>query len=804
MAPASRPRTDQRPLNDRLVFKPFAVVLLVPVILITSLLMAVILAPPFMGASFGVSRVTAKLDTLGADFTKIPKFPERSTIYAADGTTVLATVYLDNRKIVRLRKISKPTRQAILAIEDDQFYEHGALNWSSIMRALVENARAGEVVQGGSTITTQLVKNTVGGDTSLTFERKFQELALALRVEEQYSKDEIFELYMNQVYMGNGVYGVGTAAEFYFGKPARKLNLLEGATLAGMIRAPEYYDPLDRPVKMRKRRNDVMNRMLSLGWVSEQKAERIKQSPLGLSEEAGKLKLKRPPFFVTYVQEQIVDNPDGQFDVLGKSEKARRRALFEGGLEIYTTLDPAWQAYAKAAAQAPYAAAIYTPPGKLKPDTAIVSIDNSTGAIRTMLSGRNYRRDQLRLATTAHQPGSSYKPFVLAGAFEQGIPPTTTYDSTSPYHPPGGWPGSDCNCVQNAEGPGSRGFINLYQATTNSVNVVFAQLIQDVGASLVVDTSHRMGITTDIPAVDALATGSVDVTPLEMASGYQTLANGGEHCPPYAVEKIVGDQGDLFVHQDQCAPAIKPGIAHQISSMLTSVVREGTGTAANLGSWPVAGKTGTANGNTNVWFVGYTRQVSTAVWVGSPGEPYSMGQVFGGTVAAPIWRAYMSRVMAGQQILGFPSPPELPKGEVPDVVGMQKPAAVQTLGDAGFGSVVEVVGSPLPKGTVVAQSPAGGSVVDLGLSVTIQVSSGVPDIVVVPRVVGMAPDLARTTLEEAGFVVAVVDKEIPEPSRQGIVLFQTPGGQTKAEQGTTVTITVGVEPGAAGTPTGRR
>ncbi len=387
---------------------------------------------------------------------------------------------------------------------------------------------------------------------------------------------------------------------------------------------------------------------------------------------------------MTYLTEQMIQNPDGQFDVLGKSEKARRRSLYEGGLDIYSTLDPKWQAYAQSAANQPYYVTPYTPPGKLKPDTAIVSLDVSSGAIRTMLSGRNYREDQLRLATTAHQPGSSYKPYVLAAAFEQGIPPTQVYDSTSPYFPPGGWPGSDCNCVMNAEGPGSRGFINLYQATTDSVNVVFAQLIQDVGASNVVTMSHKMGITTDIPAVDALATGSVDVTPLEMASGYQTLANGGVHCPPYSVESIVGDKGELYVHGDDCAPAIKPEIAHQISSMLQSVVQSGTGTAANLGTWPVAGKTGTANGNTNVWFMGYTRQVVTAVWVGSPGEPYSMGDVFGGTLAAPIWHNYMARVMQGMPPESFPTPPAPPTGPVPDVVGMNKPGAVQKLAAAGF------------------------------------------------------------------------------------------------------------------------
>jgi membrane peptidoglycan carboxypeptidase len=705
---------------------------------------------------------------------------------------------------VRLKKIAPIAREAVLAAEDSGFYDHGALNWSSLVRALVENAKAGEVVQGASTITMQLVKNTIGGSDAQTFERKFQELALALRVEEKYSKDQILEMYLNEVYMGNGVYGFGTASDFYFGKPAAELTLPQAALLAGMIRAPEYYDPLDRPRKARLRRDDVLNRMAADGIVTQRRADKLKARKVVLGADVGKLKLKRPPFFVTYMTEQIIENPDGEFDVLGKSEKARRRSLYEGGLKIYSTLDPQWQAYAQSAANQPYAVSPYTPPGKLKPDTSIVSIDARSGAIRTMLSGRNYREDQLSLAATGHQPGSSYKPFILAAAFDEGIPPTQVYDSTSPYYPPGGWPGSDCNCVQNAEGPGSHGFINLYQATTDSVNVVFAQLIQDVGAENVVTMSHKMGITTDIPAVDALATGSVDVTPLEMASGYQTLANGGVHCPPFSVEKIVGDNGPIYEHGDDCAPAIKPAIAHQISAMLQNVVREGTGTAANLGTWPVAGKTGTANGNTNVWFMGYTRQVVTAVWVGSPGNPYSMGDVFGGTLAAPIWRSYMARVMQGMPAESFPAPPAPPTGPVPNVVGLNKPGAVKKLAEAGFQAKVKVVDSAEPKGVVVAQNPGGGTVTALGSLIMIEVSNGVPAVVEVPKVVGLKSEEAQSRLSEAGLLVKVVEKEVTDPARYGVVLAQAPGGGAKADQGTTVTITVGKKIGGGGSPTPRR
>ena len=792
MARTGSREADPRPYSDRPAFRLFALLLLVPVVLVASILTSLLIAPPFVGLAMGVTRIDAKLTALGADFTHIPKFPERSTIYASDGKTVLATVYLNNRELVRLKDISKVTRNAVLAIEDAGFYEHGALNWSSLLRAVVENARAGRVVQGGSTLTQQLVKNTLGLDPlDRSFERKFQELALAIRVEQKYTKDQIFELYLNQVYLGNGVYGIGTASEFYFNKPASELTLTEGAMLAGMIRAPSYWDPLAKPVRTRVRRNDVLNRMMAQGILARSKGEHAKTQPLGIPEGVHRISQKHQPYFVHYLVQQILQNPNGEFSELGRSQKARARSLFEGGLKIYTTLNPAWQAYAQAAANQPYAVGLASPPGSPRPDTSIVSIDAATGAIRTMLSGRDYRDDQLELANSPHQPGSSFKPYILAAAFEEGIPPTQTYSSKSPYYPPGGWPGSDCNCVTNAEGPGDSGFIDLYTATTDSVNVVFAQLIQDVGATKVVETAHRMGIVSDIPAVDALATGSVGITPLEQASGYQTLANGGVHCVPFTVSRIADDQGVIYTHEPDCSPAIKPEIAHLITSMLENVVTSGTGTNANLYTWPTAGKTGTANGNTNVWFSGYTRQVVTAVWVGSPGEAYSMGDVFGGTVAAPIWRAYMSRVMQGQPALSFPSPPPPPTGPVPDVVGLSKQAAQQALSDAGFRTRLEVVDAGAPKGQVVGQTPAGGTSFALGSTVTLQISNGVSTAAKVPAVTGTRVESARTILTDAGYRVAVDYRTVSDPQQDGIVLVQSPAAGSTADPGTTITLTVG-------------
>jgi membrane peptidoglycan carboxypeptidase len=793
---------DPRSVHDRVSFKPIAILLLVPVILATSILTAAVLAPPFAAAGFGVNEIRSRLDALGADFTRIPRFPERSTIYAADGS-VLTRVYLDNREIVPLSAISPIARKAVLAIEDSDFFEHGALDWSSLIRAMIQNARAGHVVQGGSTITQQLVGSTLGANRfDQSIEGKLQELALAIRVEKRYSKARIFELYLNQVYMGNGVYGFGTAAQFYFRKPARRLTLLEGATLAGMVRAPEYYDPLDRPKKMLLRRNDVLNRMQGLGWIPRSRNDRLKTKPLQLPESAGKLLRRHPPFFVKYLTDQIVQNVSGEFDdALGRTEKARRRALYEGGLEIHTTLEPRWQGWAEQAARQPLRVGIYPPAGSPPPDVSIVTIDNRSGAVKVILSGRNYRKDELDLATTGHQPGSAFKPFVLAGAFQQGIPPTQTYSSSSPWCSPL-WDDED-HCVQNAEGSG-HGIVDLWTATEDSINVVFAQLIFDVGASVVADIAGRMiGMdprTEGFPPVPALATGSVAISPIDMATGYQTIANDGRHCDPYAVQSIERDGKVLLEHKRTCDPVLKVSDAHLITAMLEQVPISGTAASAfgPWASWPVAGKTGTAQLNTNVWFGGYTKQFTTVVWVGSPGNPYPMGHVFGGTVAAPIWVAYMSRVMQGLPAIGFPAPPKPPVGPVPSVIGMNKEEAITTLSKAKFRASVEVVDNLSTKGKVFSQSPGGGSVTALGTIVSVQISTGKPAQIPMPRVVGMRGFGAKTSLESLGLVVTTVRVETGNPNKIGFVIAQDPHSQSFVIQGDTVTIFVGEAKGGGG------
>jgi membrane peptidoglycan carboxypeptidase len=783
--------------QDPLRLDPLLYLLFPAVIAIAGGLVALLLLPAALGIGVGVDRVGARLNALGEAYRRIPKFPERSTIYASDGKTVLAQVYLDeNREIVHLDEVSEVARTAVLVAEDDGFYQHGALDVPSVLRAMAANVAAGDVVQGGSTITQQLVKNAVLDEADQTLERKWQELAVALQIEQRYTKDQIFELYLNDVYLGNGIYGIGTAARYYFHEPASRLSLSEGATLAGMIRAPEDYDPIAHPKRAFTRRNFVLDRMVELDEAGAAKVAKIVSQPVVLPPDAGRASTEKLPFFVTYITRQILADTDGAYDVFGKTAKQRERTLFQGGLEIVTTLDPDWQRAAEAAANQPWAVTPGNPGYQQTPDTAIVSVDNADGAIRTMLSGRNYQRDQLDLATATRQTGSAFKPFTLVAAFEEGIPPGQVYSATSPFCSPA-WTSQD-HCVRNAE-PGKGGYESLTIATAYSTNVVFAQLALDVGPTKIAGAAHDMGISSDLSVVPSITLGTSDVSPLEMASAYQTLANRGRHCEPFAVTRVEDAEGVLYRHRPECHQVIDPEIAAQVTSMLQGVVSlpGATGTAAAIGR-PVAGKTGTTQEYSNAWFVGYTPQVSTAVWVGFPGDPdpldrYFGTSVFGGSIAAPIWRTYMARVMAGMPVQGFPAPPPPESGKVPDVGGRPVGAAQRILADASFSSRIEPVHSLRPEGTVLGQDPPGGATAQLGALVTLRVSSGKAPTMVVPAVEGRGASAARTILEDMGFLVRVTQRQVSDAKLDGVVLATNPEAGTKVARGSVVTMTVGVK-----------
>jgi penicillin-binding protein 1A len=459
-------------------------------------------------------------------------------------------------------------------------------------------------------------------------------------------------------------------------------------------------------------------------------------------------------------------------------------------------LDPEWQRYAQEAALA----SPYIEPDR-GPDVSIASVDAKTGAIKAMLSGKDYEGDQLDLAWRGtRQVGSAFKPFTLVAAFQNGFPSGKVYTTKSPLCGLEGWI-SESGCVSNAEGASGGGFVDLWTATQNSINVVFAQLAVDVGAENIVEAAHQMGITAPLDAVPSITLGVEEVSTLDMASAYATLANDGVHCEPFAVarvEYLTGPPKDrlLYRHKPACEQAIDEDIAHLVTAMLQRVVTSGTGRAAALPGRPVAGKTGTAQDYTNVYFAGYTPQVSTAVWVGFPFgqipmDSYYGSSVFGGTVAAPIWHDFMIRAMAGYPVESFEGAPAPKSGTVPDVVGLTEEEATQILVEANFTPVVEEVDSFEEKGLVIGQSPGGGSSLTLGGAVTLQVSTGKGEPVVVPRVVGLGKVAAVQVLADAGLVAVVQFQDVDDPDLVNKVISQVPIGNKQVAEGSTVTIVVG-------------
>lgn len=779
---------------------PLVPVLLAFVLAFGAALVALVLLPLFAGAGAGVNAFRDRLDEAGVGRVQLPRPPERSVIYAADGETILARVFLDeNRRVVQLDNVAKVLRDAVVAIEDDSFYEHGALDFPGLIRAAVTNLASGEIEQGASTITQQLIKNVLIEEPEQTFARKFQEAALAIRLERRYTKDEILGHYLNEVYFGNGAYGIATASETYFRKPPGQLVLHEAALLAGLIQAPGTYDPvLDEEAAVR-RRNIVLDRMADLGMIAQRKADRAKTKGLGLAPDAGPPEQKVEPFLVWFIRNLILENADGEFDALGRTEGQRRQTLYQGGLKIYTTLDPDWERYAQEAVDA----SPYIHPEPDTPDTSIASVEAGTGAIKAMLSGKNYRRDQLDLVWRGtRQVGSAFKPFTLVAAFREDFPPGQVYSSKSPNCGLEGWI-SASGCVSNAEGGSDAGYMDLWTATENSVNVVFAQLAIDVGAEEIVETAHLMGITSALDAVPSITLGVEEVSTLEMASAYATLANDGVHCRPFAVTLIEQpvvepqDRKTLYEHEPQCERVIDEDIAHLVNAMLQRVVSGGTGTAAAIGR-PVAGKTGTSQDYTNVYFAGFTPQLATAVWVGFPFGQIPMNEyygdsVFGGTVAAPIWHDFMIQAVQGYTIEGFEAPPAPQRGLIPDVVGLPSEEAQALLVEANFSPIVEKVESFEATNTVLTQAPGGGSSAVLGSAVTIQVSDGKGEPVIVPRLIGESERDAVKELRRLGLEAAVTSTPVDDPAFDGIVVDQTPigDGSKEVDVGTVVTIVIG-------------
>jgi penicillin-binding protein 1A len=555
-----------------------------------------------------------------------------SVVYAADGTKLGLIRSPVARRLVSIERVPKSLQLATVAIEDQRFYEHGGVDYEGILRAAVKDLEAGEPVEGGSTITQQLVRNLCIRKPERNLERKIVEAKLAVEYSEHHSRQEILGSYLNVASYGtiegSTAVGVGAASQVFFSKPVWKLRLPEAALLAGLPQAPSEYNPLLNPAVAKARRNQVLRQMRKLGYISGPRAKQAMASGLRVDLSSNYFE-HREPYFFDYVENKLIEKYG--FDTVRR-----------GGLEVHTTLDPKLQQVGLEAMRS-------TLPYSADPSSAMVSIDPRNGHIRAMVNSSYYDQSQFNLAAQGHrQPGSTFKTFVLTTAIKQGIDPYSTYYTSKPldlYLPKWGhW------TVHTAD-EGYLGTVNLQQATVASDNTVFAQLDLDVGPEAVAATAHSMGITSPLDGIPAEGIGGlrIGVSPLEMASAYGTLAAGGVRRNPVAITKVVFPSGKV----DDPEPAdpqrrVSKPVAYQVTRLLHDNIVEGTGTAAYTGCAGQAGKTGTTDGYTDAWFAGYQPNLATVVWVGYPeSNDVSMSSVhgiivFGGTFPAEIWHSLYS------------------------------------------------------------------------------------------------------------------------------------------------------------------
>ena len=579
---------------------------------------------------------------------------QNSFVYAADGSLLGSIPAEKNRQPLALHRISKWMRLATIAIEDRRFYEHSGIDLEGIARALAADVQAGRVVEGGSTITQQLVRNLYIS-REVTFERKLIEACLAVRLNNRRSKAWILENYLNTVYYGNHAYGAQAAAQTYFSKPAWKLTLGQSALLAGLTQAPSVYDPLNKPASALRRRDQVLQAMLANRDITPaQYRAAVRERQLHL--RPGRVYTRsREPYFFSYVREQLI----AQYGA---------NTVRSGGLRVYTTIDRRYQQQARNAI-------LRTLPYRSDPAAAIVSINPSNGAIRAMAAVTPGKRgNQFNLASQARrQAGSTFKTFVLSAAVAEGVDPDSTY-YTSRYFVYQPDPLSAPWKV-NTYDHSYLGSVSIHRATLASDNTVFAQLTLDLGPEKVAAMAHRLGVRSNLKTkegvyVPSLGLGSAGVSPLDMASAYATLAAGGIYSEPMAIRKVILPDGTVDTDAGWGKPerrrVIADWVADEVTKILEDNVDEGTGTGAGVFfNRPAAGKTGTTDDHTDAWFCGFTPNLSTTVWVGYPQAQIPMENVHGisvagGTFPATIWNLFMRSTIGHTEPVDFPEPSSEP------------------------------------------------------------------------------------------------------------------------------------------------
>jgi membrane peptidoglycan carboxypeptidase len=730
------------------------------------------LVMPAVGATGAVARQgVGVFDALPSDFTAGP-LAQQSRILAADGS-LIATPYDENRIVVPLSKVAPVMRQAQVAIEDSRFYEHGGVDPQGVARAAVSNMRGGDT-QGASTLTQQYVKITLqenalrNNDRAAAeaavarrgmagYSRKLQELKYAVTVEQQLTKDQILQGYFNLVYYGDLAYGVEAAARHYFGVSASALTLPQAAMLAGLTQRPGATDPVHFPEAALARRNVVLDRMHELGLISDKAwtAARASKVQLHVTSAQNSCATSTYPYFCDYVIAWLKQQP-----ALGKTIAERTKNINRGGLTIQTTIDPRVQKQAQKDLEKRVpvgndkhigaAAAVVQPgTGKILSMVQNTRYSNSAGKGKTSV---NYATDRAYGNSGGFQFGSTAKMFAIATALKQGMPVKSTVNA-----PPSGTtfykgdfsdsckPGPPWK-VGNDE-PGSVGRVTLTKMTEQSINTAFVALAQKLGVCAIGKTMTEMGLHSSMgepihannPANVVL--GSDAVSPVTMASAYATVAAEGSYCAPVPVVSVIdGEKKSLPVQTSTCSQALDPDIANGVTKVLSTVLTAGTAKGNQLkGDRPASGKTGTTDSNKQSWFAGYTPQLSTAVWVGTPTVQKKMrnlslaGQfyphVFGATIAAPIWKDIMDAASQGLPVRDFADPSDkILEGDlvrVPDVGGMSESDARSTLTDAGFSvSVGRTVYSTLSRGDIAYTSPGAGSRAMRGADIALNPSAG--------------------------------------------------------------------------------
>jgi membrane peptidoglycan carboxypeptidase len=741
------------------------VISLLGALVVTSVVVGVLgagLMMPTVAATGAAAKQGVKFfDDLPGEFTQNP-LAQQSRILASDGS-LIATPYDENRVIVPLTQIAPIMRQAQIAIEDSRFYEHGGVDPQGIGRAVVSNMRNGDT-QGASTLTQQYVKITLQENalrnkdaaaakaaTARNYTRKVQELKYAVTLEKTLTKDQILQGYLNLVYYGGQAYGVEAASRHFFGVKSSQLNLPQAATLAGLVQLPSQTDPIRSPARAVARRNVVLDRMHQLNLITDKAWRAAKKTKLVTKSQPAQnsCALSPYPYFCNYIKAWLMDQP-----ALGKTRADREKTINRGGLTIQTTLDPKIQRIAQKSINAKIpignkekvgAAAAVIEPGT---GNVLAIAQNTTYAIQTGnkkppfgKTAVNWAVDQKYGNSMGFAFGSTAKMFAVTEALRSGMPinssivvrkagpksPAVFYPSD--YHD--GCPLYEPWSVHNDEGDAA-GRISLTEATAKSVNSAFAGLVAKLGGCKVRAMMTTLGlhagngdpISKNIPNITL---GSASVSPLTLASAYATIASGGTYCVPSPVLSIAtSDKKSLNLDKNRCHKAVEPEVANGVTQILKTVLTNGTarGIGGLAGGRPVAGKTGTADHSNETWFVGYTPQLSTAVWVGTPegdqkrilrnlnlGGTFYGSQIFGATVAAPTWKLIMDQASDGMPQLQFGSPSaKIQSGDmvpIPNVTGMTASDARSALSAAEFRPTIGgAVTSSYPVGTVVSTSPS--------------------------------------------------------------------------------------------------